>query len=156
MDHAKSDDGATSEATAPATHQAIDHDLCGRPLELAPGFSRVELVASERMAVDERGLVHGGFPFGLADHAAMLAVNDPLVVLAAAEVRFLRPVRVGERLVAEARLDDGDDDGNGNASDPTKPQVEVVVERDGVPVFTGAFQCFVPEDHVLEDSGAGE
>lgn len=140
MDHAKTED----PAVAAATHRAIDADLCGRPLELAPGFSRVELVPSQRMAVDETGLVHGGFPFGLADYAAMLAVNDPLVVLASAEVRFLRPVRVGERLVAEARMDDG------NAPDPTKPQVEVVVERDGVPVFTGAFRCYVPDQHVLE------
>jgi acyl-coenzyme A thioesterase PaaI-like protein len=56
------------------------------------------------MAADDRGLVHGGFVFGLADHAAMLAVNDPFVVLGSAEVRFLRPVVVGERLVAEARV----------------------------------------------------
>jgi acyl-coenzyme A thioesterase PaaI-like protein len=48
------------------------------------------------MAVDDRGLVHGGFVFGLADHAAMLAVNDPNVVLGAASTRFLKPVRVGE------------------------------------------------------------
>jgi len=142
MDHARTEDSPTEQNT----HRAVDPELCGRPLELAPGFSRVELVPSERMAADERGLVHGGFPFGLADYAAMLAVNDPLVVLAAAEVRFLRPVQVGERLVAEARVDNGDD----SASDPMKPQVEVVVQRDGVPVLTGAFRCYVPENHVLE------
>jgi acyl-coenzyme A thioesterase PaaI-like protein len=44
------------------------------------------------MAADQRGLVHGGFTFGLADYAAMVAVNDPNVVLGAAEVRFLAPV----------------------------------------------------------------
>jgi acyl-coenzyme A thioesterase PaaI-like protein len=42
--------------------------------------------------------------FGLADHAAMLAVNDPNVVLGAAEVRFDAPVKVGEEVTATARI----------------------------------------------------
>jgi acyl-coenzyme A thioesterase PaaI-like protein len=49
------------------------------------------------MVVDAHGLVHGGFVFGLADYAAMLAVNDPNVVLGAAEARFLKPVRRGDQ-----------------------------------------------------------
>ena len=47
------------------------------------------------MAADGRGLVHGGFTFGLADFAAMCAVNDPNVVLGAATCKFLAPVQVG-------------------------------------------------------------
>ena len=74
--------------------------------ETAAGTARVGLTTLPEMAVDAAGLVHGGFVFGLADHAAMLAVNDPYVVLGSAAVRFLRPVRVGERLIAEARRGD--------------------------------------------------
>ena len=37
-----------------------------------------------------------------ADYAAMLAVNDPFVVLGAAQTRFLAPVAVGERVIARA------------------------------------------------------
>ena len=40
--------------------------------------------------------------FGLADHAAMLAVNHPHVVLGSATSKFLKPVRVGETVVATA------------------------------------------------------
>ena len=65
----------------PATHLAIDRRLCGEPLEIAEGSAIVVLVTLPEMAADDRGLVHGGFVFGLADYAAMLAVNDPLVVL---------------------------------------------------------------------------
>ncbi len=74
------------------------------------------------MAADERGLVHGGFVFGLADYAAMLAVNHPNVVLASAEVRFLKPVVVGERLVAEAWVEE---------TDGRKSRVQVEVRAGG-------------------------
>lgn len=133
----------------PDTHLAIDPRLCGCPAELAPGRARVELTTVAAMAADERGLVHGGFVFGCADYAAMLAVNHPLVVLAAAEVRFLRPVRVGERLVAEAEVE---------AADGRKRRVRVRVGRGGEmagetageTVFEGTFTCAVPDAHVLD------
>lgn len=91
----------------PRTHLAIDRRLCGEPLDpaaTAAGAARVGLTTLPEMAADAAGLVHGGFVFGLADHAAMLAVNHPNVVLGSAAVRFLRPVAVGERLIAEATV----------------------------------------------------
>jgi len=36
----------------------------------------------------------------------MLAVNAPTVVLGSAEVRFVKPVVVGERLLARARVEE--------------------------------------------------
>ena len=78
-----------------ATHPRIDPDLCGAPTRVEPGLAEVRLVTTANMAVDDAGLCHGGFVFGLADYAAMLAVNDPNVVLGAAQVKFMRPVRVG-------------------------------------------------------------
>ena len=104
------------------THPSIDPELCGRPKTLETGFCRVAFTATERMAADEKGLVHGGFVFGLADYAAMLAVNAPHVVLGAASVRFLKPASVGDHLVAEARV--GDISGR-------KHLVDVTVTRDG-------------------------
>lgn len=127
------------------THREIDRELCGRPVEVAAGRSRVEMTTVPRMAADEHGLVHGGFVFGLADHAAMLAVNHPNVVLAAAEVKFLRPVRAGDTLVADAEREGAGDD----AAAGGRPKVKVTVSRDGEPVFDGRFRCYVPESHVL-------
>jgi acyl-coenzyme A thioesterase PaaI-like protein len=123
------------------THAAIDRTLCGTPLHLAPGQAVVEMQATAAMAADAHGLVHGGFVFGLADHAAMLAVNEPTVVLVAAETRFLRPVRPGDRLRAEATV-----------SEPAPPRyaVRCTVSRAGEPVFEGLFQCHVPRRHVLD------
>jgi uncharacterized protein (TIGR00369 family) len=88
--------------TAPNTHLGIDRRLCGEPVSLDEGKAVVRFTTTAEMAADDRGLVHGGFVFGLADYAAMLAVNDPLVVLGSAELRFTAPVRVGEEVIATA------------------------------------------------------
>jgi acyl-coenzyme A thioesterase PaaI-like protein len=94
------------------------------------------------MAADDRGLVHGGFVFGLADYAAMLAVNDPNVVLGSADVRFSKPVRVGERLLARAAVEE---------KEGRRSRVKVEVLRGGEVVMAGTFVCFTLERHVLED-----
>jgi uncharacterized protein (TIGR00369 family) len=122
------------------THKHIDQDLCGTPLTLKEGFSQVRLQAGKEMAVDESGLAHGGFVFGLADYAAMIAVNHPNVVLGAANVRFLKPVKVGDVVVAEANVD---------RTEGKKHRVSVIIRREGVDVFNGEFTCFVLEKHVL-------
>lgn len=131
----------------PQTHRAIDPRLVGTPLEIAEGTARVVLVTVPEMAADERGLVHGGFVFGLADYAAMLAVNHPNVVLGGSEVRFLKPVVVGERLVASA-MQEKTEERTGK-----KIRVQVVVRRGEEEVLTGSFSCFTPERHVLEREG---
>ena len=123
------------------THKRIDPELCGSPLSLTEGASRVEMATISRMTADETGLVHGGFVFGLADYAAMIAVNHPNVVLGGAEVRFLKPVRSGEILVADARVE---------SSEGKKRVVPVSVARkNGEAVFEGTFTCFVLDRHVL-------
>src|SRR5688572_18654482 len=129
----------------PNTHPAIDRRLCGEPLELGEGTARVELTVLPEMAADTRGLVHGGFVFGLADYAAMLAVNEPHVVLAGADVRFLKPVVVGEQLVAEAWIEEGDG---------RKSKVRVEVLRDGEAVMSGDFRCVTLAQHVLGEERA--
>jgi acyl-coenzyme A thioesterase PaaI-like protein len=129
------------QSSTPRTHLAIDRRLCGEPLDLGDGSASVAFTTLPEMAADDHGLVHGGFVFGLADHAAMLAVNDPNVVLGSAEARFLKPAVVGERLVARAVVEE---------TDGRKQRVRVEVLRGEEPVMTGAFSCFVLDRHVLE------
>ena len=133
------------------THRLTNERLVGRPVRIEPGKAEVELLTTEEMAVDEYGLVHGGFTFGLADYAAMLAVNEPTVVLGKAEVRFLKPVKVGEKLTARARVIE-DKGGVGDGTSPRRKkvvEVEVLNERKEK-VFKGTFHCYVLEKHVLE------
>lgn len=122
------------------THRQMDPRFSGEPIELAEGSARVRLETDPCMRADASGLVHGGFVFSLADHAAMLAINHPNVVLGSASTRFLRPVVVGESLVAEARID---------RREGQKIFVAVQVLRGDEPVLTGEMVCFTPGQHVL-------
>ena len=123
------------------THEKIDQRLCGKPVKIEENYAEVELETTEEMAVDEKGLVHGGFIFGQADYAAMLAVNHPNVVLGGANVRFLKPVKVGEKILAIAKV---------VSEEGKKRIVDVVVKREDEEVFKGEFICFVLPKHVLD------
>jgi acyl-coenzyme A thioesterase PaaI-like protein len=126
-----------------ATHQEIDARLCGQVVALSEDRCSVTLLAGDEMRADASGLIHGGFVFGLADYAAMVAVNHPNVVLGAAETKFLKPVEVGDQLLAEARIQE---------RQGKKIFVAVTVKRDGEEVFQGLFTCFVPPRHVLDQN----
>lgn len=123
------------------THRRIDQELCGRPLAVGDGRSQVELATTGRMAADGRSLVHGGFIFGAADYAAMIAVNHPHVVLGASDVKFLKPVRVGETVLIQAQIQE---------ISGRKYRVSVSATRDADEVFQGMFTCFVLDRHVLD------
>jgi len=122
------------------THTKIDQSLSGVPVEVSSGRAVVKLKTDERMVADEYGLIHGGFIFSLADYASMLAVNEETVVLAKAEVKFVRPVRLGDELLAEAQV---------KVIEGKKRIVSVEVKRGDEVVFLGEFLCVVPEKHVL-------
>lgn len=123
----------------PRTHLKIDPHLVGIPVSLAPGQATATLTTTQAMAADDDGLVHGGFTFGLADYAAMLAVNEPYVVLGGATTRFLAPTRVGEVMTARAQVTE---------EKGKKRVVKVTVETDKA-VFEGELTCFVLDRHVL-------
>jgi acyl-coenzyme A thioesterase PaaI-like protein len=130
------------DSNQPKTHKLINKKLCGIPVAIFEKGSEVSLEVHSDMAVDETGLVHGGFIFGLADYAAMVAVNHPNVVLGSASVRFSKPVKVGDQLTAKAEINSG--------KDPKIP-VKVNVWRANEIVFQGEFICFILERHVLGD-----
>lgn len=119
--------------------------MCGEVVEVSAGSAEVVLDTTDAMVVDAEGLVHGGFVFGLADYAAMLAVNDPYVVLGAAQTRFLKPVRRGTRVVARARTE---------STKGRKHEVHVEASVGTEPVFEGTFTCITLERHVLDAVGS--
>ena len=124
------------------THLTISQTLCGTILQAGPPLAIVELDLLDSMSADDTGLVHGGFIFGAADYAAMAAVNDANVVLASANVRFLHPSRVGEKLHFEARVD---------VIEGRKYAVSVTGRNTSrAEVFAGTFTCVVPQRHVLD------
>jgi acyl-CoA thioesterase len=71
--------------------------------EVAPGRARMAMAVTERM-VNGHGMCHGGFIFSLADSAMAFACNtyNERVVAQYGAVHFLRPAKLGMRLVADA------------------------------------------------------
>jgi uncharacterized protein (TIGR00369 family) len=129
------------------THRHINPTLCGRPLRVEKERCEVELVTISEMEADVSGLVHGGFIFGLADYAAMIAVNHQNVVLGGADVNFFKPVRSGETLMAKAEV---------VSASGKKQIVSVQVFRGEEIIFQGEFTCFVLDRHVLDIVGEKE
>ena len=125
----------------PATHLEIDRSLCGEPVSLTDGGAVTRFTATKAMAVDDRGLVHGGFVFGLVDYAAMLAVNDPNVVLGSAEVKLVAPVKVGDVVTASAVRTE---------QKGRKHVLEVGATVEGKKVLEGTMTAFVLDRHVLD------
>jgi uncharacterized protein (TIGR00369 family) len=123
------------------THKMINKELCGLPLKLEDGYSKVKLKLTSNMIVDNTGLIHGGFIFSLADYAAMLAINHPNTILGGANVRFVKPVLIDETLIAEAIF---------IKTEGKKHIVDVSVKRKDDIIFTGEFICFTPDYHITE------
>lgn len=126
--------------TESKTHLAISSSLCGDIVSLAEGTATTRFVATDVMRADAEGLVHGGFVFGLADYAAMLAVNDPNVVLGSADMRFLAPVKVGDEVSATARVIE---------TKGKKRVLEIVAKVGEREVLSGKLVAFVLDQHVL-------
>ena len=133
--------GATVSGLGVQTHLGISTALCGAVVERTEGRAVVQLDTTPQMGADGHGLVHGGFVFGAADLAAMVAVNDPNVVLGAAETRFVAPVRVGDRVTCSASVE---------TVKGRKRVVHVVCSVGGSAVMEGSFTAFVLDRHVLE------
>ncbi|TWI64829.1 Thioesterase superfamily [Desulfobotulus alkaliphilus] len=129
------------------THQNMDTRLCGLPERVENGTALLSMQTLDCMVADASGLIHGGFLFGLADHAAMLAVNHPNVVLGESTCRFLKPVVLGDLLIAEAKI---------IHSKGKKYEVTVSLRVSSKIVFSGNFICFTPEKHVLAGNGSSQ
>jgi len=113
----------------------------GRLVELNESSAKVILETTEDMAVDEEGLVHGGFTFGAADFCAMATVNEPYVVLVkATNCEFLAPVKVGDTVefVSEILM-----------KEKRKAEVKVIGTINEIKVFEGLFSCVILDTHVL-------
>lgn len=125
------------------THLLTSREFVGSVEDIQTDLqATVVLKTTGTMGVDEKGLVHGGFTFGLADYAAMTAVNDPFVVLLSSQVKFLKPVTVGEELTARAVVAE---------KEGRKRKVRVeVANQEEEKVLEGEFLCLILQKHVLD------
>jgi len=86
----------------------MKHDLFSQWLgieviEIKEGYSKIKMLVREEM-INGFGIVHGGVTFSFADSAFAFACNNRNVLSVALDtsINFLKPVHVGDELIAEA------------------------------------------------------
>jgi len=123
------------------THTRINENLNGEIIKIEVGYVETRLTTLPEMVADDMGLIHGGFIFGAADYAAMVAVNERNVVLVASDCQFLSPVKLHDEVnfVARVRHKEG-----------RKRNVHVEAFVLDIKVFEGEFKTVITERHVLK------
>lgn len=124
-----------------STHECVNSDLCGKVLVLEQGYVETRLSTISEMVADDLGLIHGGFIFGAADYAAMLAVNEQNVVLVASNCQFLSPVKLHDEVTFVARV---------RNKEGRKRNIHVEGYVLDIKVFEGEFKTVVTDQHVLK------
>ena len=106
------EDLASRVAAAMWADDTASAGLGMRLVSVGDGTAVLEMPVRDDM-VNGHGMAHGGFVFTLADSAFAFACNsyNRRAVAAGAEIRFRRPTRLGDELVATAveRSSDGRD-----------------------------------------------
>jgi|SRR5665213_879111 len=73
-------------------------------IEIKEGYSKLKMIVRKEM-VNGFDIVHGGIAFSLADSAFAFACNNRnnLSVALDTSINFIKPVQVGDELIAEAK-----------------------------------------------------
>ena len=87
----------------------MKHDLFSQwlgieVLEIKEGYSKIKMTVRPEM-INGFGIVHGGIAFSLADSAFAFACNNRnnLSVALDTSINFIKPVHVGDLLIAETK-----------------------------------------------------
>ncbi len=89
--------------------QMMENDLFSQwlgieVLAIREGYSKIKMTVRNEM-INGFGIVHGGIAFSLADSAFAFACNNRNVLSVALDtsINFIKPVHVGDVLMAEAK-----------------------------------------------------
>jgi acyl-coenzyme A thioesterase PaaI-like protein len=108
-----------------------EQEIVGELLEVeldCEGLSLLETQAD--MGFKKSGIVRGHTLFAQANSLASAVVDADVVLTAEAEVKFISPVKVGERILAKAQV---------VAGEGRRKEIEVVIKTKERVVFRGRF-----------------
>jgi acyl-coenzyme A thioesterase PaaI-like protein len=115
-----------------------ESEVIGELIDLELGESALSvLTATADMALEHAGVVRGHHLFAMANSLAVAVVDAEVALTGSATVRFVRRVRVGDRMVAKARV---------TAISGRKHTVSVTIRVGADEVFTGEFAVYAVED----------
>jgi len=80
-------------------------EIVGELLDVELGKSAISVLeVTPDMAFERSGIMRGHYTFAQADSPALAVIDAPKVVTGIANLKFKRPARVGEKLVAKAQV----------------------------------------------------
>jgi len=109
------------------------HEVIGDILDLQLDKSGISLFEIREEHVFSRsGIARGHHVFAQANSLAVAVINDEIALTASADIRFIRPARLGEKCIAKAYV-------RSSGGQKGKAKVEVFTYVGEEMVFTGNF-----------------
>lgn len=113
-------------------------EVYGDLIDVQLGRSGLSILdADESMGFARTKIVRGHHIFAQANSLAVAIIDAPTALTGSAEIRFLRPVKVGERIIAKAQVIE---------SVKNRFRVKVESRIDQEEIFHGDFVVFAIED----------
>lgn len=106
------------------------------------GISLLEI--KEDMVFEKTGITRGHYIFAQANSLAVALINEEIALTAKADIRFIRPVYLKERLVAKARV---------IQSNEERSQIDVNTFVNSEIVFKGTFTVYRSNDFDFNRGG---
>lgn len=117
----------------------LAHEVIGEIIDLQLDQSAISILDIQAEHVFTRNqIARGHHLFAQANSLAVAVINDELALTASAEIRFLRSAKLGERVVAKARVEEKE-------SPDAKTKVKVESYIGDELVFSGRFIVYRSE-----------
>ena len=115
-------------------------NFSGTAFLLEKNHAKTRFFTTDDMVCDTEGLIHSGFIFMGANHAALLAINEEFCVSIGARINFFGPLKLGDvvEFDAQARFEES-----------RKREVKVLGYVKDIKIFEGIFQLVTLEEHIF-------
>lgn len=134
---------SVAEKSLDQVRSLMADEVIGEIIDLELDRSAISILDIRREHTFSRNqIARGHHLFAQANSLAVALIDDDLALTASAQIRFLRPVRAGERVIAKARV-------TAKQHDRTKVRVQSFANDEMV--FTGLFTIYRLKGNALRE-----
>ncbi|ALP35066.1 fatty acid biosynthesis transcriptional regulator [Paenibacillus sp. IHB B 3084] len=124
------------------------HEVIGDIVDLQLDRSGISIFEIKEEHIFSRtGIARGHYVFAQANSLAIAVINDEIALTASADIRFVRPVHLGEKCIAKAYV-------RSNPEQKGKAKVEVFAYVGEEMVFQGNFVIYRSTEEEYSEGGS--
>lgn len=124
------------------------HEVIGDIVDLQLDRSGISIFEIKEEHIFSRtGIARGHYVFAQANSLAVAVINDEIALTASADIRFVRPVHLGEKCIAKAYV-------RSNPEQKGKAKVEVFTYVGEEMVFQGNFVIYRSTEEEYSEGGS--